>query len=70
MAAVVEAAAVAAAEPAEDGELVRVVDVVVVVPAGAGGKEITWLPTVWVYRMGVDLVTVTFGTGIDLETGG
>lgn len=44
--------------------------VLVVVLVPAGGREITWLPTVWVYRMGVDLVTVTFGTGIDLEAGG
>ena len=44
--------------------------VVQVVVDPEGGKEITWLPTVWVYLIGVDLVTVTFGTGIDLEMGG
>ena len=72
------AAAVAAADPT--GWWVGVVDVVdtdeavvvvVVVPDPlAGGSEITWLPTVCVYRIGVDLVTVTLGTGMDLDTGG
>ena len=63
------AAAVAAAEPVD--EMVEaVVEVVVVVVAEPGGIEITWLPTVWVYLMGVDLVTVTLGTGMDFETGG
>ena len=73
------AAAVAAADPTgctTVGVVDDVVDdaddvVVVVVPAlTAGGSEITWLPTVWVYLIGVDLVTVTLGTGMDLDTGG
>ena len=73
------AAAVAAADPTgctTVGVVDDVVDdaddvVVVVVPAlAAGGSEITWLPTVWVYLIGVDLVTVTLGTGMDLDTGG
>ena len=72
------AAAVAAADPTgctTVGVVDDVVDdaddvVVVVVPALAGGSEITWLPTVWVYLIGVDLVTVTLGTGMDLDTGG
>ena len=75
----VMAAAVAAADPTgctTVGVVDDVVDdaddvVVVVVPAlTAGGSEITWLPTVWVYLIGVDLVTVTLGTGMDLDTGG